>query len=77
VQKLKVVGISGSPRKGCNTECLVNESLDEFAKNGWLTTKRYLSEKEIKPCTGCETCVKSSVCIINDDDAGLIFDQIT
>ena len=73
---MKVVGISGSPRKGGNTECLVNESLDEFAKNGWSTTKLYLSEKKIKPCTGCETCVESGVCVISDDDAKPYFDEI-
>jgi multimeric flavodoxin WrbA len=73
---MKVVGISGSPRKGGNTECLINESLDEFAKNGWTITKLYLSEKIIKPCTGCETCVKSGVCVISDDDTKFLFDEI-
>jgi len=67
--KMKVAGISGSPRKGGNTECLVNECLDEFSRNGWDTCKIYLSELTINPCRGCETCVETGVCVINDDGA--------
>ena len=73
---MKVVGISGSPRKGGNTECLVNECLNEFVSQSWTASKFYLSEKTINPCIGCETCVESGVCVINGDDAGLLFDEL-
>ena len=70
---MRVVGISGSPRKGGNTECLVGECLREFALNGWETTEFFLSGKTIKPCIGCETCVKGNACAIMDDDAADLF----
>lgn len=73
---MKVIGISGSPRKNGNTECLVNECLNEFSTQGWTVSKFYLSEKTIKPCIGCEICVKSGVCSINDDDANFLFNEL-
>jgi multimeric flavodoxin WrbA len=73
---MKVVGISGSPRKNGNTECLVNEGLDEFSKNRWEVSKFYLSEKFVKSCTGCETCIENGICIIGDDDAGELFNAL-
>ena len=70
---MKVVGISGSPRKGGNTECLVNECLSEFEKHGWTIAKHYLSEKTIHPCLGCDSCAENGVCVIDDDDARALF----
>jgi len=74
---MKVVGISGSPRKGGNTECLVKESLNEFSKNGWLVSEFLLSEKTVKPCIGCDACVNSGVCAITDDNAAVLFAELT
>ena len=74
---MKVVGISGSPRKNGNTECLINECLNEFAAQGWTISRFYISEKTIKPCIGCETCVKSGYCMITDDDIGLLFSELS
>jgi multimeric flavodoxin WrbA len=74
--QMKVVGISGSPRKGGNTECLVKECLAEFASQGWAISEFYLSDKSIKPCIGCETCIESGVCAITDDDSTALFDEL-
>ncbi len=73
---MKVVGISGSPRKNGNTDCIVRECLNEFSKNGWVTSEFFLSDKTIKPCIGCETCVDTGICIISDDDAAVLFDEL-
>ena len=70
---MKAVGLSGSPRKGGNTECLLDECLRVFTGQGWEVTKFYLSEKTVKPCAGCEACMESGVCVIGDDDAGALF----
>ena len=70
---MKVVGISGSPRKGGNTECLVNECLNEFTNTGWTAVKHYLSEKYVKPCTGCDLCAEKGLCSVTDDDAAPLF----
>ena len=70
---MKVVGISGSPRKGGNTEWLVKESLHEFANQGWTVSAFFLSEKTIKSCIGCDSCSENGECAITDDDAGALF----
>ena len=65
---MKVIGISGTPRKDGNTECLVRECLNEFTKQGWTVSEFFLSEKTVKPCIGCDSCVECGVCAITDDD---------
>ena len=47
---MNVVGISGSPRTGGNTQCLVEECLREFSSHGWTVSFFNLSEKTVKPC---------------------------
>jgi multimeric flavodoxin WrbA len=64
---MNVLGISGTPRKGGNSEHLLNAALEPFVEAGWDITKILLSEKIIQPCSGCETCVDSGVCSIDDD----------
>ncbi|MCL2409020.1 MAG: flavodoxin family protein [Oscillospiraceae bacterium] len=73
---MKVVGISGSPRNGGNTECLVRECLNEFTAQGWDVSEFYLSEKTVNPCTGCETCVDNGICVISDDDMTGLFNEL-
>ncbi len=72
---IKVIGISGSPRKGGNTEILVKHSLEAAKKEGADTEIILLSEKKIEPCTACGGCSSGS-CII-DDDFVEVFDKIT
>ena len=68
---VNVLGISGTPRKGGNSEILLNAALEPFVEANWDITKILLSEKRIESCTGCDACVekKSAVkaCCINDD----------
>ena len=64
---MNILGISGTPRKGGNSEILLDASLEPFTQANWDITKILLSEKRIGPCTGCDTCVESKICHINDD----------
>jgi multimeric flavodoxin WrbA len=70
-----VIGISGSPRKGGNTEILVNNALKAARCEGAETEIILLSEKKVEPCTACGAC-RSDTCII-DDDFMEIFNKIT
>jgi len=63
---MNVLGISGTPRKGGNSEHLLNAALEPFIEAGWDITKILLSDIFIQPCTGCESCVDSGVCNIED-----------
>jgi multimeric flavodoxin WrbA len=73
---MKAMGVSGSPRAGGNTECLVRECLKEFRENGWETSEFFLSGKRVSPCTGCETCAETERCAISGDDAEGFFAEL-
>ncbi|MFC2033377.1 flavodoxin family protein [Chloroflexota bacterium] len=62
-----IIGISCSPRKSGNTELLVGQALSGAAHEGAQTELITLSGKDIRPCDGCSTCLKTGVCHINDD----------
>jgi len=64
---LKVLGIVCSPRKGGNTEILVQEALAGAKENGAETELLKISEIKIAPCDGCMTCHQSGECRIKDD----------
>ena len=64
---MHILGISGTPRKGGNSEILLNAALEPFAEAKWDITKILLSEKKIEPCTGCDICVEQNNCCIDDD----------
>lgn len=73
---MKVIGISGSPRKDGNTEILIREALKPFYKKGWDVTEFFLSSKTINPCMGCETCNETGSCAIEGDDMGLLLSEL-
>jgi multimeric flavodoxin WrbA len=56
---MKVLGVSGSPRPGGNTDILVSLALRVLAEDGIQTEFVSLADRPIKPCTGCAGCVKS------------------
>ena len=55
---MKVLGIAGSPRRGGNTDILVNMALRVLAENGLETEFLSLADRPIKPCTACGGCFK-------------------
>jgi multimeric flavodoxin WrbA len=64
---LQVLGIVCSPRKGGNTEILVQEALAGAKENGAETELLRISEMKIAQCDGCMTCHQSGECRIKDD----------
>jgi len=62
-----ILGISGSPRKGGNSEILLAVALEPFAEVGWNIETVFMSGTRICMCTGCEYCVDTSACHIIDD----------
>ncbi len=53
---MKVLGISGSPRRGGNTEIAVGTALDVLAAEGFATELLSLADRSVKPCTACGGC---------------------
>lgn len=64
---MKVLGIVCSPRKGGNTEILVQEALAGAQTRGAETELLTIWDKNIKPCDGCLSCEKTGECHIKDD----------
>jgi len=64
---MNILGISGTPREGGNSEILLNAALEPFIESGWDITKILLSEKKIEPCIGCDICIERKNCCIDDD----------
>jgi multimeric flavodoxin WrbA len=65
---MKVLGISGSPRSGGNTDFLVHTALDVLAAEGLETEFLSLADRPVKPCTGCRGCAtaKEIRCVQED-----------
>jgi len=64
---LRVLGLIGSPRKGGNTDILVDTILDEAARSGHDTTKHYLHDYDIGPCIDCRRCKQGDLrCVLDD-----------
>ncbi|MDO5851419.1 MAG: flavodoxin family protein [Methanobacteriaceae archaeon] len=63
----KVIGIVGSPRKGGNTEFLLNTALNSAKKEGVDVKLICLSDFNINSCVACNKCKTTGECSINDD----------
>jgi len=64
---MKVLGIFGSPRRGGNTELLLEEALKGAEKEGVEVERIYLSDFTITPCKECHGCDNTGNCVILDD----------
>lgn len=69
---MMVAGISGSPRKGGNTEFLLDEALKTSAERGLRTERLLCSELEIDYCRDCGECSKGKPCPTKDDMATVL-----
>ncbi len=70
--KRQVMGIVGSPRKGGNTDILVDTVLQGAREAGAEVEKIMLADLKIAPCLACYRCRKSGRCIQRDDMARLL-----
>lgn len=69
---MKVVGFVGSPRKGGNTDILVQKALEGAKEKGAETKIYYLNDMNIKGCQACMACkTKTDTCVQKDDMAPL------
>ena len=64
---MKVLGITGSPRRGGNTGLLLAEVMKGAASRGAEVKIIVLNDLDITPCQHCDACLKKGVCRIKDD----------
>lgn len=62
-----MLGLIGSPRKGGNTEILIDRALEGAASSGATIEKVRLADLRINPCRGCESCKETGRCVQDDD----------
>ena len=64
---MKVLGIFGSPRRGGNTDLLLQEVLKGAQEEGAQVERLYLSNYTITPCKECHGCDHTGNCVVLDD----------
>jgi NAD(P)H-dependent FMN reductase len=73
-EAMDILAIVGSPRKGGNTDILVDRVI-RGAKSQLLdisVTKIYVNDLELEPCQGDVSCRKTGKCVISDDMARVL-----
>ena len=68
----KVLILSGSPRKGGNSDILCDEFMRGAKESGNEVEKIRVAEKEIGYCRGCYACQKTGICAVKDDMAEIL-----
>ncbi len=64
---MKVLGIFGSPRRGGNTDILLEQTLKGAEKEGAQVERLFLTDFTITPCKECHGCERTGQCVISDD----------
>lgn len=69
------LAINGSPRKGGNTELLLNEVLNELKEGGWQTELVKVGGTSIRGCIACNKCFENqdNECSVKKDKFNEIF----
>ena len=64
---MRVLGITGSPRRGGNTDLLLAEVMKGAASRGVEVKTIVLNDLKIAPCQHCDACLEAGRCKIEDD----------
>jgi multimeric flavodoxin WrbA len=68
MEKVRILGVAGSPRKDGNTTKLVQKALEGAMTVSDVDTELYeLAGKKIHHCLSCYKCMEKGQCIIEDD----------
>jgi len=64
---MKVLAIAGSPRRGGNTDTLLEQAIAGARSAGAEVELVVLSRLKISPCTACDRCFENGRCAVKDD----------
>ncbi|WP_419658863.1 NADPH-dependent FMN reductase [Desulfosarcina variabilis str. Montpellier] len=73
---VRVLGIGGSPRKGGNSDALLEQILKGVQEHNIDYRKVQLREYQYQGCIGCEKCRKSGRCSGLNDGMSLIYPYV-
>lgn len=60
--EVRILGVTGSPRRGGNSEKLAERCLRSAEQSGLPVSRVRLPEYQFQPCIGCECCRKDKRC---------------
>lgn len=63
---MKILAFNGSPRKGGNTELLLNEAVRAAQEKGAEVVLYDLNRLDARPCQNCGRCDETGRCVIED-----------
>jgi len=72
---MKVLAVSGSPRRKGNTEVLLDAFLEGVMGAGGIPEVVRVADLRIQACIGCGGCEKTGECVL-DDDMQLLYPKI-
>ncbi|MBI4791363.1 MAG: flavodoxin family protein [Deltaproteobacteria bacterium] len=72
---MKALLLNGSPRRGGNTEVLLDALAEGVRSAGGEVEMIRLAELRIAPCINCGGCDQTGICIIQDD-AGGVYEKV-
>ncbi len=65
---MKILALIGSPRKGSNTDLLVDAVIEGARTKGHSADKLFLYDHDIRPCVDCRGCKRDDHrCALRDD----------
>ncbi len=64
---MKLLAIVGSPRKGGNTDLLMDQVVRGAQEADTEVERIFLQDLSIAPCNACDACLKTGVCTLEDD----------
>jgi len=73
----RVFGLSGSPRKGGNSDVLLKHILKGVRQSEIPTERVRLCNYQYQPCIGCEKCRKDNRCTGLNDGMHLLYPKVT
>ncbi len=65
--KMKILVITGSPRKNGNSNTLVDNFIKGATENGHNVVRFDSAFKNVHPCVACNKCGMDGDCVFNDD----------
>jgi len=71
----QVLAITGSPRRGGNTDVLIEAALEGARAAGAETELLALRDMQIAPCVACNACFKTGACRVQDEYQD-VFDKL-
>lgn len=74
-KKMKIVVLTGSPRRHGNSNYLADQFIKGAEEAGCEVFRFDSAFKKVHPCTGCNSCGMDGDCVF-DDDFSLVRDQI-